>query len=334
MSAWRFWVTLFDRRETASSLACFRIAIGLVTIYSLLDVGLAGLVDVLWVDYHSGGYACLGTGNWLMTWLGGATPETVHVLYGAALGSAVLVTLGLVTRVSALVAGQTYLALVFVNGSATGGYDQLITNALWLLVLSGSSRTLSLDCLLRTGRLRSDELIPAWPRYLVIFQLVVMYTCTGLHKLSSAWLPLGGYSALYDVFQEPTWRRFDMRWTAHVYPLTQLATAVTWFFEVGAPVVLVWFYYRYTAERPGRARAWFARRDLRVPFVVVGLALHLGILVTLNVGPFSWVAMAYYLCLFRPAELTGAWAWTLRRGQRWRERHDERRIAHLTRVST
>ena len=313
---WRFWVALFDRRETATSLACFRIAVGLVAIYSLLDVGLTGMIDVLWVDYHSGGYAWLGTGNWLLTLLGGATPAAVRVLYAAALGSAVLVTVGLAGRLSALVAGQTYLALVFVNGNATGGYDALITNAFWLLVLGDATRTLSLDCRLRTGRFRSDLLIPAWPRYLAVFQLVVMYTCTGLHKLSSAWLPMGGYSALYDVFQEPTWRRYDMRWTAHVYPLTQLATATTWFFEVTAPVLLVWFYYRYTRERPGRARAWFVRRDLRVPFVVIGLGLHVGILITLNVGPFSWVAMSYYLCLFHPDEFARAWAFTLRRAGR------------------
>lgn len=301
---WRAWVALFDRREAATTLACFRIAIGLVALYSLLDVGLAGLLDVLWVDRRWGGYAELGTGNWLFRLLGGPTPDAVRVLYATALGSAVLVTLGLAGRLSALVAGQTYLALVFVNGNATGGYDALITNAFWLLVLGDATRTLSLDCRLRTGSFRSDVPIPAWPRYLAVFQLVVMYTCTGLHKLSSAWLPMGGYSALYDVFQEPTWRRFDMRWTAHVYPLTQLATATTWFFEVGAPVLLVWFYYRYTRERPGRARAWFARRDLRVPFVAIGLALHVGILITLNVGPFSWAAMSYYLCLFRPDELT------------------------------
>lgn len=315
-AGWRAWVTLLDRREAGTTLACFRIAIGLVTLYSLLDVGLARLVDVLWVDYHSGGYACLGTGNWLMTSLGGATPDVVHALYGVALGAAVLVTVGLAGRLSALVAGQAYMALVFVNGSATGGYDALITNALLLLVLGDATRTLSLDCRLRSGRFVSDVSVPAWPRYVAVFQLVVMYTTTGLHKLSSAWLPMGGYSALYDVFQEPTWRRFDMRWTAHVYPLTQLATATTWFFEVGAPVLLVWFYFRHTRERPGRARAWFARRDLRVPFVTIGLVLHLGILVTLNVGPFSWAAMAYYLCLWHPDELAGARAWTLRRAGR------------------
>ncbi|MBK6576162.1 MAG: HTTM domain-containing protein [Sandaracinaceae bacterium] len=313
---WRAWVARCDRREAATTLACFRIAIGLVTLYSLLDVGLGGLVDVLWVDYHSGGYACLGTGNWLMTLLGGATPHVVHALYGVALGSALLVTMGLAGRLSALVAGQTYMALVFVNGSATGGYDMLITNALWLLVLGDATRTLSLDCRLRSGSFVSDASIPAWPRYLAVFQLVVMYTTTGLHKLSTPWLPMGGYSALYDVFQEPTWRRFDMRWTAHVYPLTQLATATTWFFEVGAPLLLVWFYFRHTRERPGRARAWFARRDLRFPFVAIGLVLHLGILVTLNVGPFSWAAMAYYLCLWHPDELAGARAWTMRRAER------------------
>jgi hypothetical protein len=31
--------------------------------------------------------------------------------------------------------------------------------------------------------------------------------------------------------------------------------------------------------------------------------MHIGILVLMNMGPFSWISMAYYLCLWRPEEL-------------------------------
>jgi hypothetical protein len=31
-----------------------------------------------------------------------------------------------------------------------------------------------------------------------------------------------------------------------------------------------------------------------------GIVLHTGILVTLDVGPFSWVTMAYYMCCGTP----------------------------------
>lgn len=311
---WRFWVTLFDRREPGTALACFRIATGLVMLYSLLSVGLAGMIDVLWVDHASGGYAYLGTGNWLLTRLGGPTPAVIHALYGVSLAGTLLVIAGAGGRLSILVALQAYAAMALVNGDASGGYDLLITNAMWLLVLGDATATLSVRCRRRTGRWTSDAEIPAWPRYLAVFQLLVMYATTGMHKLSADWLPAGGWAALYRVFQDPTWRRFDMQWTAWVYPLTQVATAVTWLFEVTAPLMLVWYYCRYTRERPGRLRARIQRRDLRIPFAALGLGLHIGILVTLNVGPFSLATLAYYVCLWHPDELARAAA----RLRRWK----------------
>ncbi len=303
---WRFWVTLFDRREPGTALACFRIATGLVMLYSLLSVGLAGMIDVLWVDHASGGYAYLGTGNWLLERLGGPTPAVIHALYGVSLAGTLLVIAGAGGRLSILVALQAYTAMALVNGDASGGYDLLITNAMWLLVLGDATATLSVRCRRRTGRWTCDAEVPAWPRYLAVFQLLVMYATTGMHKLSADWLPAGGWAALYRVFQDPTWRRFDMQWTAWVYPLTQVATAVTWLFEVTAPLMLVWYYCRYTRERPGRLRARIQRRDLRIPFAALGLSLHIGILVTLNVGPFSLATLAYYVCLWHPDELARA----------------------------
>ena len=310
---WRFWVTLFARREPATALACFRVATGLVMLYSLLSVGLAGLVDVLWVDHAAGGYAYLGTGNWLLTRLGGPTPAVIHALYGVSLAGALLVIAGAGGRLSILVTLQAYVAMALVNGDASGGYDLLITNAMWLLVLRDATATLSVRCRRRTGRWTCDVEIPAWPRYLAVFQLLVMYATTGMHKLSADWLPAGGWAALYRVFQDPTWRRFDMQWTAWVYPLTPVATAVTWLFEVTAPLMLVWYYCRYTRERPGRLRARIQRRDLRIPFATLGLGLHIGILVTLNVGPFSLATLAYYVCLWHPDELARAAARLRRR---------------------
>jgi hypothetical protein len=95
-----------------------------------------------------------------------------------------------------------------------------------------------------------------------------------------------------------------MDFTAWVYPLTQVATAITWHWETGAWVMLLVYYYRYTRDRPGRLRALSNRWDLRLPFAGIGISLHVGILLTMNVGPFSWVSMSYYLCLFRPEEVS------------------------------
>ena len=303
---WMFWVTLFARKESASGLAAFRIALGLVVLYSLLSIMASGLIAVLWIDVKHGGFGPLGPGNWLLAWLGGPTPGPVYGMWTVALCGALAMVVGIGGRVSIFVTLQAYNALITINSHTSGGYDLMITNALWLLVFSECMATYSLSCRRKTGAWARAVEISAWPRYLIVFQLLAIYTATGLYKLSADWTPAGGYSALYHVYQDPTWRRFDMDFTASVYPLTQIATAMTWHWETSAWLMFLVYYFRYTRERPGRLRALSNRWDLRVPYVAVGLCMHLGILITLNVGPFSWVAFAYYICLFQPDEVERA----------------------------
>jgi hypothetical protein len=182
-----------------------------------------------------------------------------------------------------------------------------LANALWILVLAGGDSTLSLRCRLRTGAWHDPRPVPAWPRALVLYQLILVYSSTGLQKLSAHWTPVGGFSALYYILQQPSWHRADMSWLAHIYPLTQLATLTTWLFELLAPVVLLALYYRRTADRPGRLRARMNRLPWRNAFVVVGVPMHVGVFLMMDVGPFTWVTLAFYLCLFDPDEWARAW---------------------------
>jgi len=301
---WAAWVELTSHREPGTTLAWFRLAVALVLVYALLSMIAAELVEVMWVDAAYGGLQTLSTEHWLVGLLGGRTPAAAWTLVGSGLLLASLLAVGLGGRLTALCTLQVYYALTSAQGTLTGGYDTLLTNALWILVLGQSTATLSLDCRLRTGRFTSEREVSAWPRYLVILQLVVVYCTTGLHKLSPVWTPGGDHSALYWVFQEPTWRRFDMAWTASVFPLTQLATAITWWWEVLAPLLLVVYWARHTAARGGRVRRLLNRYDLRKAWAAIGVMLHLGILALLNVGPFSWISLAYYLCLVPPRRAT------------------------------
>jgi len=309
LTTWRFWVTLFNRREPADTIACFRIAIGLVMLYSLLSIAYFDLVEVLWVDAAAGGYRTLGQGNWLLAWCGGPTPAVVNGCHAVAVAGAALTVVGWGGRPVLFITLQAYAALISINGDTVGGYDFLLTNAMWLLVLSDCMATRSLRCRRATGSWRSDVAVPAWPRYLAVFQLLVMYTATGLYKLKPEWTPGGDFSALFAVFQDPTWRRFDMDFTAWIFPLTQVGTAVTWLFEISSWWMLVVFYCRYTPHRGGRLRAVLNRWDLRRLFTAIGMCLHIGILVTLNVGPFSWVTLSYYLCMWGPDEIATTWPW-------------------------
>jgi hypothetical protein len=299
---WQRWTAFLDQRESGTSLALFRIACGLGVLLSVGGIALYGLVPVLWLNPTDGGYRTLDDPPWLFHLLGGVTPGTVWSVVAIALIAGAMLTAGLAARISALVALQAYLNLLEINPQIAGGDDLMLANALWLLVLAQSSATLSLDCRLRTGSWTSAEPIPAWPRYLAIYQLVLTYWSTGVQKLGINWLPVGDYSALYYILQIPSWQRGDMTWLASVYPLTQFATALTWTWENAAPLLLLALWYRNTPERPGWLRRFFNWINFRGLYVIVGLGLHLGILLLMNVEPFTWVTLSYYVCLFRPSE--------------------------------
>lgn len=303
---WQRWVTLLAHREPGDSLALFRIGCGLCVVGAVGAVVTAGAVPTLWFDAPHGGYLATLDAPWQFTFLGGATPFNVWIMVVLAMISGLCLALGVGGRLTALVALQSYMALADLNVDAGGSYDNMLTNALWLLFLSRATATLSLDCRLRTGKWTSRKLVPAWPRYLVIFQLVLIYWSTGMHKLSASWMPGGGFSAVYYTLQQPTWQRWDMQWLAWVYPLTQVATAVTWLWEITSPLLLLALWYRATRERPGRLRAFFNWINYPRWFVLIGVIMHAAVLVFMEVGPFSWIAFAYYACLLRPRGLASA----------------------------
>lgn len=308
MKLWSRWVALLERRETGEALALFRVAVGLVCLYTVLTVVLDGLVPVLWLGVEHGGYRNFtGKTWWLVDALGGPQPATVWGLVAVALLASTALAVGWWSRLAALLAGQTIMGLTWINGAAGGSYDELISNACWILVLAESDATLSLRARLRGGAWRSAATVLAWPRYLAIGQLALVYGSTGVQKVSAYWTPGGDFSALYYVLQQPTWHRMDMRWVAWIFPLTQLATALTWFWEWGAPLLVLAYYYRDTRTRPGRLRAAFNRLDARALYALVGVVLHLSVFASMEVGPFTWITLSYYLCLWHPEEWRARW---------------------------
>jgi hypothetical protein len=300
---WGRWLAFVTEREDGRVLAIVRILIGLVAFGELLEMILYGMVDAVWVDRAHGGIFTVG-GNWLVRALGGPTPGVVWGLVAFAMVGALTLAAGFGGRITPFLTLQAYAAVTAINSQAGGGYDPLLTNAMWLLCIGNASTTLSVDARIKTGSFTGGGEVPAIARRLLVFQLLIVYGSTGLQKMSPVWTPAGGYSALYWVFQEPTWNRFDMKWTAHVYPLTQIASAITWHWELSAIGMFLYLWYRLTPERAGRLRRLANRYDLRLPYLAVGVMLHLGIAIALCVGPFSYASLAYYPAFFTWAELS------------------------------
>ena len=274
----------------------FRVALGSCVLVTLVPIVTSGVLPVIWTD---AGYRNVSEKNWLFAYTDAASLTYAGILVGA------LVVVGLGGRVTAFACIQILIALFSINPESGGGHDRLLTNALWLLVLGHSTATLSLDCRLRTGRWTSASPVAAWPRWLAVYQLVLVYFTTGTQKIGAEWWPWGGLSAIWYSLQIPHWQRTSFDWLAPWYPLTQAATAGTMLFELGSPLLLVAFWYRATRDRPGRLRAAFNRVDFRRAFALAGLSLHLGILLTMELGPFSAVTSAFYLCLWSGDEHRG-----------------------------
>lgn len=300
------------RRERATALALCRIGIGLTVLVTLTSIVGRGLVEVLFVDVAAGGHFAL-TPTWPVQLLGGPTPTAAWVLVGATLASSAALTLGAGGRVAAAVTLVGWIGLTGLLRDAGGSFDALLRNALWLLVLAQSTATLSVDCRRRTGRWHGDARVPAWPRYLAIYQLVVMYSSAGLHKVSAHWIPGGDHAALYYILQWPAWIRFDPSWLSWGYPLTQVLTVATWGFEITAPLWLLALWWHATRDRPGRLRRCANRVHLRWWYFAFGVVLHLGTWALLEVGPFSPAALSLYACLLTPSDVEWLRAWSRRR---------------------
>lgn len=300
MKIWSRWVALLDRHETGESLALVRMLLGAVVLWVLWDA--RTIVTPLWLDIEHGGYRPLSQPPWLIEALGGCTPAVIHrLMMGCAVSSGLLM-IGILPRLNALICLQIIMALAGINGHTSGSDDLLLANVLWLLVLSDSAATLSVTCRMRTGAWRSDRLVGAWPRYLFIGQLVVLYGMTGLQKVSAHWVPGGDLGALYYILQQPSWIRADLPSLAHAFALTQLATLATWIFEISAPLLLLAMWFRSTRTRSGRLRAAMNRFDYRSLFAGVGVGIHAGIIVLMDIGPFSLITLAIYPVLWHPDE--------------------------------
>lgn len=306
----RIWLALCraaDRREPATVFALVRLSFGLVLAWTLWLPWRAGALSALWAGPDHGGLLPLRESHWVHALLPDHPPTALSWLFWLNATFAVLSSLGLGGRLTLLLTQQCFVALTSLNPAVQGGYDSLLAMGLLLLACADSTRTLSLDCWLRHGRLFDHTPTWAWPRYALLLQLLCMYGFTGLQKLGLSWTPFGGYSALYYVLNDPTWMRGDYGdLRAAAAPLS-VFTALAVHFEQLAPLLLLHYYYRATREYPGKLRAWFLRHDARVAFTLVGVGMHVGILLLVDVGPFSLVTLAYYPCLWAPAELSLGW---------------------------
>ena len=297
---WQRWVSLWDRTEPPVALAFVRMYVGVALLADLLRIAVIEMVGPMY-SAAPDGFAMPATdlARALVERGLGPTVWAVAVIAGAC------VALGFATRVACIVLVFAMVQLAHIAPDSDRGIHVIFRVVLLILALSQSHARFSIDAWVwaRLGRPFSAQ-VPAWPRYLLLLQLLWIYFSAGIQKAGAEWGPWGGFLAVANTATDPNYARFDPAWVETALPLTRLATAGTLLFEVTAPLYLVWLYCAATADRPGRARAWVNRLRLRWIWIALGVSFHLGLALTTTLGVFPWGMLALYPVLFRPSELS------------------------------
>ena len=257
------WERFWFRPQPTSTLAVFRIAVGLLT--TLWTVNLIGDTQGFFGPHG------------LVAGSGAAGPVVALLLIAA-----IALTLGFHPQVAAGLALFCTIWLHRIDPLVWNTGDVLLRHLLLFLALAPSGASISLDRLRqRPARFWEFPARAPWALRLVQLQVVLMYVTTVVAKVQG-WTWRHGTAVSYVLrlphetrFVLPTSITSSVAW-AHLLTWGTLAV------ETAIPV-LVW---------PRRTR----------PFVLAaGVGLHVAIMLTLRVGFFSWIVLASYLA-FLPAD--------------------------------
>ena len=296
-NGWARMIAFVQQREDATSLALTRIIAGTTLFCHLVHLLWTNAAQFVWVDSAGMGFA--SRPGWL-AYVGGGTSNNVVFLTCVCAAASLLVALGLFTRAAIFITWLSFRALLDLNSEARSGYDSLLVNTLFLLLLSGCGRALSLD----ERIFRKSRDIARWPRMLLVLQIGMLYGGTAVMKASNGWVPGGDADALWFILHQPMWSRFA-ELPAWSFALSQVATTLTWLWELAGPLfaVSVWLRESTPSARP---LAWLKRVLDRVRFrelwLVAGVGVHVGIEISMEVGAFSGASLALYACAVRPLE--------------------------------
>jgi hypothetical protein len=183
----------------------------------------------------------------------------------------------------------------FWNSLPLAGGNEVLGILLFCLLWADCSAPPSLDSWLRTrgGRKTAsssgDSDQPMWPVRLIRFQIAFIYVNSAFWKLLGPTWRDG--STIHYVMNLNTFQRFPVSPPVGAEWILTLATYITLFWEMSFPIML---FHRWT----------------RRVALLMGVFLHLGLWVALELGPFSWVMLASYIAFLDPgfvSRMTGRW---------------------------
>ncbi len=190
----RYWVQIWDLKEHPRSLAAIRICLGFVLLFDAMEVLRRGLVVPLMGTIEAGGLGPALTRGAVPLWyqVFPPDPSSAWLMWAVLATSALCFMLGCFPRIAAVTFVLVSAQWSQVLPQSDRVIDTLLRNVMLIMVFSDCGRTLSMSAWWKTGSWHGDgQDVPAWPRHLIILQLVLMYFMAGVQKFGITWWPWG-----------------------------------------------------------------------------------------------------------------------------------------------
>ncbi|MGA2356698.1 MAG: HTTM domain-containing protein [Terriglobales bacterium] len=293
------WNRFFFAKQSPLPIALFRIAYGLLIIATLVLLRpdwLAWYGPHSWISLQTMQTVEPGTRLNLFT----VIPQSdgwINAFFWLFLGSAILLTVGLITRINSVIVFLCLTSIHQRNLYITHGGDTFLRLAGFFLMFAPAGAALSFDRLLRIWRRRTKRataqdapLEPQrpWAQRMIQIQLSLLYFAAFCHKVKSpAWR---NGTALYYIYHLDSLQRFPVpAWLLH-------------------PAMLKWAGWSAIAiELALGVLIWV--KSLRYYVLALGLLLHLWLEYSLNISLFQWDVLSAYILFIDPADASRAWNW-------------------------
>jgi hypothetical protein len=264
------WSQYWFQPVSSEVYAVLRVAFGLLCILDLLG---ATPISMFW---DLDGLAPIpGGGAWgLRSWVAqsGFAPEASRVFFWGSLLAYSCMTLGIGGQASIVASFLANIWQAAWNVLPLSAAHQVLTVVLFCLIWADCRQALT------PRRFRAPASLPrqpVGPLRLLQYQVCLIYFGSGLSKFFNPLWRDG--SAIYYALSNNVFQRFPVDVVpAPLLGVSVMATYGTLAFELGFPLLVAW-------------------RHTRSLTLLCGVALHLGVWATLEVGPFSWVMVATYL---------------------------------------
>jgi len=281
------WNRFFFTPQSPVSIALFRILYGICVSATVL------LLHSDWLDWYG-----------VHSWISLSTMRTVEpgmrlnlftvmpqddrwidAFFWVFLGFAVMLTVGLWTRVSSVV---TFLCLASIqqrNLFILHSGDTFLRVIGFFLMFAPAGAAFSLDRWIRVRRGsegREIEPVAPWAQRMIQIELALLYFISFWWKMKGAsWL---NGTAVFYVLNLHALARFPLPRWAFAPAILKAATWGTMMLEFSLGV-LIWF------------------RRFRYPLLLLGLLFHLTLEYALNIPMFQWDVLTVYILFVDPADL-------------------------------